>query len=148
MSQAVESPSAAETVAAFTEGLAAIRSRSESARTAMYQASGTGRSPDGAVSVRADAAGVLLGIRFGPEARRLEPRDLAESTMAALRHAQIDALRAAQQAVADIVGPDSPALAVLARQADALREADPAPSAGPTPATAPDEDGFTGRGRA
>ena len=154
-----------DAVAEFAGRISALHRQTESARAALADTTGTAGSPDGAVRVSVDTAGVLTGIEFGAAARDLPAGELAKTVLQTVRQARVAVLREAEDRVAEAVGEFSEAVAVLRRQRAELEEPSgaqpPAPStpassappspARPHPASAPDEDesdgGFAGRGR-
>lgn len=140
-----------DAVAEFAGRISALHRQTESARAALANTTGSAGSPDGAVRVSVDAAGVLTGIEFGAAARDLPAGELAETVLQTVRQARVAALREAEDRVAEAVGESSEAVAVLRRQRAELEDEPPAPAPSPPPATGPDEDesdgGFAGRGR-
>ena len=99
-----------DAVAEFAGRISALHRQTESARAALADTTGTAGSPDGAVRVRVDTAGVLTGIEFGPAARDLPAGELAKTVLRTVRQARVAVLREAERLVADAVGEFSEGL--------------------------------------
>jgi DNA-binding protein YbaB len=146
-----------EAVASFKGRIAELRAQTEAAQAALTEVTASGASPDGSVRVTVDCAGVLTGIEFGRLAGST-PEQLAAYVLAAVHDARVAVLDRARESVIERVGPDNPAVTVLAARAAALRAESPAAYAEAPPGRAepvaaasgaPDTEdvGFAGRGR-
>lgn len=102
-----------EWIAAQQANAAQLREKAERVRGELAATSATARSADSAVTVTVGAGGVLQAISFGRTASSLGPERLAAITMRAYASAARDAAVAATAVMSQLVGPDSPTMAVL-----------------------------------
>ncbi len=116
-------PEAADAVASYRARLGELRARTVAARAALGSGAASVTSRDGAVSVTASATGEVTGIAFGPDAAQLSLTALAAVTVRTLQQARLEAMQRTQTAVAEVMGPSSPAVLALGDQVEQLREA-------------------------
>ena len=124
-------PEAADAVASYRARLDGLRARTMAARAALGSGAAAVTSRDGAVSVTASATGEVTGLSFGPDASGLPLTVLAAVTVRTLQQARLEAMQRTQSAVAEVMGPSSPAVLALGDQVEQLRESltEPAESA-------------------
>ncbi|SEO97502.1 YbaB/EbfC family nucleoid-associated protein [Amycolatopsis saalfeldensis] len=124
-------------LASFTAEVEDIRAKAEEMSERLRTATGTARTPDGAVSVTVGAAGVLQGITFGAKAYHRPPEALSATVMQLIATAQKQVSAEVYGAFGGLVGgPDSEAMSILQEflpQPDE-EEDEPAP---PAPAPPP-----------
>ncbi|HEX8869819.1 MAG TPA: YbaB/EbfC family nucleoid-associated protein [Lentzea sp.] len=91
---------------------AKIEQAKQQAEQAVGQLGGVGgsaSSPDGLITVTVNATGVLTGLQIKPEARGMDPSEIASAVLAASTKAQREASGKVVQIMGDFVG-ESPAL--------------------------------------
>ncbi|WP_328608262.1 YbaB/EbfC family nucleoid-associated protein [Amycolatopsis sp. NBC_00345] len=126
-------------LASFTAEVEGIRAKADEMAERLRTATGTARTPDGAVSVTVGAAGVLQGITFGAKAYHRPPEVLSAMVMQLIATAQKEVSAEVYDAFGGLVGgEDSEAMAILQEfvpQPDEEDEPAP-PAAAPSPSGA------------
>lgn len=150
-SSAQAQPAVQEAIASFQGRIAELRTQIDAAKATLTAVTATVQSADGTVRVTVDSGGALTGIEFGP-LTGLTPEQLAAQVLSTVHDARVAVLDKARESVAERLGPDNPAVAVLAARAAALKEEhDLPPEADLLPAGAASMDaedvGYAGRGR-
>jgi DNA-binding protein YbaB len=100
-------------LASYEERLQDIEERAARAQAALAAVEATATSPDGAVTVTVDAAGVLQGLVLGERSGELTREQLAATVLGTARQARSDAARLAAATVTPLIGEGSPAMAML-----------------------------------
>jgi len=90
-----------------------LRERAERVRAELAATRATTQSSDGSVSLTVGAGGVLLAIEFTASAKSTSNHQLAISVMSAYRAACRQAAERSVEVVSEMVGPDSPTLALM-----------------------------------
>ncbi|SEQ22303.1 Conserved DNA-binding protein YbaB [Lentzea xinjiangensis] len=91
------------------------KQQAEQARDQLGGVGGSASSPDGLITVTVNATGVLTGLQIKPEARGMDPSEIASAVLAASAKAQRDASGRVVQIMTDFVG-DSLALEFVKAQ--------------------------------
>jgi DNA-binding protein YbaB len=130
----------ADPLASFTAEVEGIRAKADEMAERLRTATGTARTPDGAVSVTVGAAGVLQGITFGAKAYHRPPEVLSAMVMQLIATAQKQVSAEVYDAFGGLVGGEgSEAMAILQEFVPQPDEEDepPPPAAAPPPSTPP-----------
>ncbi|KOV89835.1 YbaB/EbfC family nucleoid-associated protein [Nocardia sp. NRRL S-836] len=91
------------------------KQQAEQARDQLGGVGGSASSPDGLITVSVNATGVLTDLRIKPEARGMDPGEIASAILAASSKAQREASGRVVQIMTDFVG-ESPALDFVKQQ--------------------------------
>lgn len=91
------------------------KQNAEQARDQLGGVGGSASSPDGLITVTVNATGVLTDLQIKPEARGMDPSEIASAVLTASTKAQRDASGRVVQIMTDFVG-DSPALEFVKAQ--------------------------------
>lgn len=115
-------PAVQEAVASFQGRIADLRAQIGAAKAALTAVTATVQSADATVQVTVDSSGALTGIEFGG-LDGVTAQRLATQVLGAYRDARVAVLDKARESVIERVGPDNPAVAVLAARAEAMKQA-------------------------
>jgi DNA-binding protein YbaB len=91
----------------FEQRMATMRNRAGEMQEKMAEVSVRAESEEGEVALTVSVGGALLGIEFGPEARRTSGPTLAALVMETYHRAAAEASEKAVEAMSDLFGTDS-----------------------------------------